>query len=99
MARFSVYELRASGGYVLNLQTDFLDGLETRLVAPLVPMAKSAPPARHLNPILTLPNGQYVLLIQSIAAIRVSALGRVIADVSTERDAITRAVDMVFNGF
>jgi toxin CcdB len=98
MARFAVYEMR-SGGRVLDLQSDFLIGLESRLVAPLVPLAQSLPPAKHLNPVFSLPDGQYVLLTQTMAAVRVSELGRVIADLSAQRDAITRALDMVFQGF
>lgn len=99
MARFAVYEMRKGGGRVLDLQSDILIGLESRLVAPLVPLAQNLPPAKHLNPVFTLPDGQYVLLTQTMAAVRVSELGRAIADLSTERDAITRALDIVFQGF
>jgi hypothetical protein len=38
MARFTVHRLSGSG-LVVNLQSDFLDWLSTRLVAPLVPLA------------------------------------------------------------
>jgi toxin CcdB len=100
MARFAVYEMRGvSGGRVVDLQSDFLDWLNTRLVAPLVPFAQVPIPAKHLNPVFTLPDGKYVLLIQSMAAVRASELGSIVADLSPESDAITRALDMVFQGF
>jgi toxin CcdB len=99
MARFAVHEMRGGGRRVVDVQSDFLDWLNTRLVAPLVPIAQIPLPAKYLNPVLTLPDGEYVLLVQSTAAVRVSDLGNVVADLSGEPDAITRALDMVFQGF
>ncbi|MEW5424373.1 CcdB family protein [Amorphus sp. 3PC139-8] len=98
MARFSVHRL-SDGVLVVNLQSDFLDWLDTRLVAPLIPLDKSPPPARYLNPIFSLDGDQFVLIIQSMAAVPTSALGATIADLSPQQDEITRALDMVFQGF
>lgn len=98
MARFAVHDMRG-GGRAVNLQSDFLDWLNTRLVAPLVPLVQVPLPAKHLNPVFSLADGQYVLLIQSMAAVRATDLGAAVADLSGERDAITRALDMVFQGF
>jgi len=98
MARFSVHGL-PGGGRVVNLQSDFLDWADTRVVAPLVPLDLSPPPAKHLNPIFTLEGGQFVLIVQSMAAVRASALGPPMADLSDHQDEITRAVDLVFQGF
>ena len=98
MARFSLHAL-PGGGRVVNLQSDFLDWADTRVVAPLVPVDQSPPPARHLNPVITLDDEKFVLIVQSMAAVRVSALGPAVGDLSGHRDEITRAVDMVFQGF
>lgn len=98
MARFTVHGLQG-GGIVLNLQSDFLDWLGTRVVAPLVPIDQSPSPAKHLNPVLSLEVGAFVLITQSMAAVPVSALGPAIADLSAHHDEITRAVDMVFQGY
>ncbi|OAN79146.1 hypothetical protein A8B82_08400 [Sulfitobacter sp. EhC04] len=98
MARFSVHELPGAGR-VVNLQSDFLDWAETRVVAPLVPLDQSPPPAKHLNPVITLDGNQFVLIIQSMAAVRASLLGPAMDDLSYRHDEITRAVDMVFQGF
>ncbi|SUZ33501.1 Toxin CcdB [Roseibaca ekhonensis] len=98
MARFSLHDL-PGGGRVVNLQSDFLDWADTRVVAPLVPVEQGPPPAKHLNPMITLDDGQFVLIVQSMAAVRASALGPAVGDLSDHHDAITRAVDMVFQGF
>lgn len=98
MARFSVHDL-PGGGRVVNLQSDFLDWAETRVVAPLVPVDQGPPPAKHLNPVIELDGGQFVLIVQSMAAVRASALGPAVGDLSDHQDEITRAVDMVFQGF
>lgn len=98
MARFSVHDL-PGGGRVVNLQSDFLDWLDTRVVAPLVPLDQSPPPAEYLNPVFSLDDGQFVLIMQSMAAVPTSALGSVVADLSAAQDEITRALDMVFQGY
>jgi toxin CcdB len=98
MARFTVHKM-LGGSLVVNLQSDLLDWAETRVVAPLVLAEKSPPPAKHLNPIITLDNQQFVLIIQSMAAVRTSALSVAVGDLSDYHDEITRAVDMVFQGF
>ena len=98
MPQFSLHELQG-GQRVVNLQSDFLDFLQTRLVAPLQPSGKGPTPAKHLNPVFTLQDGEFVLIIQSVAAVPVVALGHSIGDLSAERDKITRALDMVFQGF
>ena len=63
-----------------------------------MPVDPSPPPARHLNPIITLDDEKFVLIVQSMAAVRVSALGPAVGDLSGHQDEITRAVDMVFQG-
>ncbi len=98
MARFSVHDL-PGGGRGVNLQSDFLDWTSTRVVAPLVPLDQGPPPASHLNPVFTLEGGPFVLIVQSMAAVPASSLGAAKADLSDHQDDITRAMDMVFQGF
>jgi toxin CcdB len=68
-------------------------------VAPLLPLDQSPLPIFHLNPLIVMEDGEFVLIIQSMAAVRTSILGPVVDDLSGYQDAITRAVDMVFQGF
>jgi toxin CcdB len=39
MAKFDVYRHRNGSGYLLDLQADILSGLNTRFVAPLLPLS------------------------------------------------------------
>lgn len=98
MARFSLHDM-PGGGRVVNLQSDFLDWADTRVVAPLVPVDHGPQPAKHLNPVILLEDKEYLLIVQSMAAVRASALGPAVGDLSEHQDVITRAVDMVFQGF
>ena len=98
MARFCVHDM-PGGGRVMDLQNDLLYWADKRIVAPLVPLDQSPPPAKHLNPLIVMGDGEFVLIVQSMAAVRTSSLGPMVDDLSEYQDAITRAVDMVFHGF
>ena len=99
MARFSVHDWSAGNGLVLNLQTDFLEWLDTRVVAPLVPIDHAPPPAKQLNPVFSVGGADYVMLTQSMASVPTSTLGLEVANLSEFHDEITRAIDMMFQGF
>jgi toxin CcdB len=98
MPRFSVHDL-PGGVRVVNLQSDILDGLGTRLVAPLVPQDASPPAAEILNPVFQMEDGPFVLLPQAMAAVPAAELGDATGNLSAHRDEIVRAVDMVLQGF
>ena len=53
MAKHDVYENPNGNGYLLDVQTNLLDGLITRIVVPLFPIAQAPEPAKYLNPIFT----------------------------------------------
>lgn len=69
------------------------------MVVPLVGAATVDRVDPRLNPELTIDGTTYVLATQQIAAIRVASLGRVVANVEEQADRITRALDMLFQGF
>ena len=99
MARFDVYNNPHSSGYLLDVQTDLLDPLNTRVVVPLLPASIAPEPARHLNPLFTV-NGQKVqMATQFIAAVPVSLLTDPVAQVPDEFAEITGALDFLFQGF
>lgn len=52
MARFDVYRNPEGDGYLVDLQADLLDHLNTRIVAPLLPVDRAPKPAATLNPVL-----------------------------------------------
>lgn len=99
MARHAVHTGPEGRGLVIDVQTDLLDGLTTRIVVPLLPEADAPLPASHLNPVFDLPGGRHVMMTQFLAAVPTALLGPVRADLSSEADRITRALDMAFQGF
>ena len=99
MARFDLYEPRDGRGYLLDLQADLLSGLNTRIVAPLLPLAEAPTPARRLNPIFEVGDDRVVMLTQFMAAVPIAELRRRVGSLADQRDAIMNALDMIFVGF
>jgi toxin CcdB len=99
MARYDVYPSPDGTGYLLDLQTDLLHGLNTRDVAPLLPGDVAPLPAQVLNPIFELDDKRHVLATQFLSAVPASVLRNAIGNLHDRSDDITRAIDMVFQGF
>lgn len=51
MERFNVYRNPSGSGYLLNVQADFMDSFNTRVVIPLLPLDEAPKPAKTLNPL------------------------------------------------
>ena len=51
MARFDVHAYPSGDGYLLDVQADLLDHLNTRVVVPLLAKATAPKPASRLNPV------------------------------------------------
>ncbi len=101
MSRFDVYPTPGTGrtGYVLNVQTDFLEALGTRVVVPLRTAEQAPMPARGLNPIFDIDGRPHLMLTQFIAAVPARDLRRSVLSLATKRDEITRALDLLLAGF
>jgi len=97
VARFDLY--RAEVGFILDVQSNLLDDLTTRLVAPLLPLEGAPIPAGRLNPVLDIEGRLYSLQPQLMGAVPAHALGRRAGDASRHYDRIVAAIDMVFLGF
>ena len=99
MARFDVYEVNGLEGYVVDVQSDLFDVLNTRLTIPLLPLDTAPPPARRLNPVFDIAGKPHVLVTQYMAAMPCAALRHCIAGLGDDAAAITDAVDFVMQGF
>jgi toxin CcdB len=99
MARYDVYASPGGIGFVLDVQTDLLDGLMTRVVVPLLPVASAPTPAKLLNPVVDIGGEAHVMITQFISAVPVRALGKPTGELAARADEITRALDMLFHGF
>jgi hypothetical protein len=75
------------------------DDLEPRDGAKLPPRVAPLLPVRRLNPVFVVDGAEVVLLPQLIVAVPVGALGRPVARLDAEADAIRVALDMLLSGF
>jgi len=98
MARFDVY-LTGSGDYVLDVQTDLIPSMGTRLVVPLIPADKVPEPVRRLHPIFEIDGKQLVMATHLMGALPQRQLGRKLGSLWERYDDITAAIDMIFLGF
>ncbi len=77
MARFDVYRFGGkSVSLVVTVQASLLDGLQTRVVIPLVPEKKAAGEALpRLKPVLEIKGKNYILMTTDIGTLNTKDLG------------------------
>lgn len=97
MPQFDFYPF--GHGFLVDVQTDLVDGLNTRLAVPLLPAEGTIKPARRLNPLLVVGDRMYVLATQFMASVALKELGEKAGSLAHERDAIKAAIDMLLDGF
>lgn len=97
MARFDVH--RVLGVYYLDIQTDLLPTLNTRLVVPLVPMLDGPRPIRKLHPIVVIDGEPLIMATHRMVSVPKRSLGRPVANLMSQYDQIVAAIDMILNGF
>ncbi|NLR98600.1 hypothetical protein HGP17_17420 [Rhizobium sp. P38BS-XIX] len=99
MARFHVYGLKQGRALALDLQSDLLERLSTRIMAPLLRVEDVSTPIARLNPQFTIAGETYTMATQLMAAIPLIEIGELVADLSSHGDQITAATDFLFQGF
>ncbi|KJE36515.1 plasmid maintenance protein CcdB [Thalassospira sp. HJ] len=89
-------------GYIVDVQSDFLSELQTRVVVPLKPLAEYTIPADRLNPVIRISGDDrgedWVLLPQFVATVGLAEIGEKVGEFE-DVFALTNALDMVFHGF
>jgi toxin CcdB len=105
MPQFAIHRNRNAATRVrfpllLDVQSDLLEDLGTRVVVPLAPASvvtkRSA--MQTLNPVCTVESKPYVLITPQLAGISTKELGPPVADLSDDRQAIIAALDLLFTG-
>jgi len=104
MARFDVYANpdaadRASIPFMLDVQSDFLEGLETRVVIPLFSSARFNVRIRNLNPAFEISGKTVVMDTASIGAIPTIDLRRPLTNLADRQLDIQDALDTLFAGY
>lgn len=99
MARFDVYENGDEFGYLVDVQSDFLEDMRTRVVVPLLPLDRSPPIGARINPVFDIGETPHTLQPLMIAAVPRQALKIRVTTIANESDKVTDALDMLFQGF
>jgi toxin CcdB len=101
MAQFDLFRNPRRGGYplLLDVQSDLLARLATRVVVPLMTEKKyGARPITRLNPLATIDGVSYVLVFQELAAVPPDAVGARVGTLSARRAELIAALDLLFTG-
>jgi toxin CcdB len=99
MARFEVFANPGGAGYVLDVQADVLSELNTRIVAPLLPLTQAPVPADRLNPVFEIGDAPHVMVTQFMAAVPSALLRSPVTSLMGQDNEIMAALDMVLVGF
>lgn len=99
MARFQVFRSDDDSVLLLDIQANLLDSLRTRMVVPLYPITDMPWSIGKLNPRFDIDGETVVMATQRMASVGVEILDAFVTDLSNEGDAITAAIDFLFQGF
>ncbi|MBD1205759.1 MAG: CcdB family protein [Rhodobacteraceae bacterium] len=95
--QFDLYRM-AEGDYVVVLQSDLLDDLNTRAVCLAIPEGAAVPALPALSPVLTAGDIRLRLAPHVLATLTLAELGTFVANLAHERDRIIRAFDLMLTG-
>ena len=101
MPQFDVYRLPrdfAPFTHAVNMQSDLVLGLPTRVCLPLAPLRQTHPPATRLNPVVEIDGEKLRVMTQHVEAIPAELLKRPVASLAPQRFSLTSAVDFLFQG-
>lgn len=100
MARFDVRRDKAGRApYLLDVQCDFLDDLETRLVIPLLREGEMRGIIDRLHPRVAVEGEGLVVATNLMASVRKAQLGEVVESLASERDGVVAAIDFLLQGY
>lgn len=84
---------------LLNVQSDLIEAIATRVVVPLLPQRTPRSPAvSRLSPIVSVQGADYVMMTPLIAGVDAAQIGGATADLSPERSTILGALDLLISG-
>lgn len=97
MPQFDVLRTR-DGQLLVDCQSDAFGYLDTRLVAPLTPVAHAPERRARLNPMFELEGEPHVMLTQFASAVHTRELGMPVTNLADHRFEIIGALDMLLTG-
>lgn len=105
MPQFAVYRnksqrTRSNFPFLVDVQSDLLDQLQTRVVVPLTKTpALAKRPLSDLTPALKFAGETYVLMTPQLAGVARTDLGAPAGSLAEQRQAILAALDFLIVGF
>lgn len=84
--------------FVVNIQSDHIDHLATRLCAPIKTRKLSSTPIAGLMPEIEIEGQPFVVFMQETAAVPAAMLGLSIASAAAYRYQLVAAVDLLVSG-
>lgn len=99
MARYDLYVSPNGCGYVVDVQSDVLEDLNTRVVVPLMSLATAPKPAERLNPVFEINGVDHVLVTQFLSSVPVKHLGSAVETIDQHHLEIVTAVGMLLQGY
>ena len=104
MPQFAIYknknpQTRSSHPYLVDVQSDLLNDLGTRVVVPLVKRSGSARKAiKSLMPVVSVDGQEFVMMVQLLAGIGKGELGTPVASAAQHRGEVVAALDFLITG-
>lgn len=104
MAQFAVYRnahAASKDAYPLlvDIQSDLVSDLATRVVVPLAPAAEwKGKSIKRLMPTVTVQGRSYVLVVPQLAGIPAKQLGAMVGTLAAQREHIIAALDLLVTG-
>ena len=103
MAQFDIYRNPSPDAkyvpYLLDVQSDLLTGIDTRIVVPLFHEKAFGPASKRLNPIFDIEGISVVMSTAELAGVLPAVLGKKVGSLAERRDEIRDALDFAFQGF
>jgi toxin CcdB len=84
--------------YLVVLQSDLLQVMETVVVAPLARI-KGLTPVKRLTPMVEVSGRSYLVMTHELAAVARSELKAPLSNIAPLREQMTAATDLIFFGF
>lgn len=85
--------------FLLDVQSDLLRVVATRVVVPLLRASEFGLPAPHLNPNFEIDGIKVVMSTAELAGVSRAVLGDKVCSLTQRRDEIVAALDFLFFGF
>lgn len=105
MSQFTLYEntdktTKKAYPYFLDVQTDLISVLNSRIVIPVIPAAnleREAP--KRLCPTFQIDSNEYALLTHQLTSVPASILKHPVENLEVFRGEIINAIDLLISGF